>query len=303
MRGLLESKVGVLTRWGLARAALLVTGALVLSACETGRPMPLPLGTPESSRVTPAADTPSTGSAAASGRRDLVTASDETDLAKRARIRVELAGAYFSQGQYATALDEVKRALAVDPNHVPALNLRGLIYASMGEYELAEESFRAALKLRSGDADTMHNYGWYLCQRRRFPEARQQFEAVMGVPQYRDQARTLLAAGICEARAGEMATAQVILQRSFEMDPSSPAATFNLADVLWRRENYERAFFYIQRLNKVPELQSAESLWLAIRIQHRRNLSESVEELGGLLRSRFPKSREAAAYERGQFDE
>jgi type IV pilus assembly protein PilF len=289
------------------RCGSLLLAAVLLAGCVSGPALPVPMGEASPTSVSPSRPTGSSGStsttASSGGRRDLVTVSDESDTAKRARIRTELAAAYFGQAQYGTALDEVKRALAVDPNHVSALSLRGLIYANMGEYELAEESFRAALGVNPADADTLHNYGWFLCQQRRFVPARQQFEAAMAVPQYRDSARTLLAAGICEARAGELQTAQIILQRSFDQDPGNPATVFNLADVLKRRGDLERAFLYLQRLNQTPELVRPETLWLAIRIQHRRNLSSSVEELGALLRARFPKSREAAAYDQGQFDE
>jgi type IV pilus assembly protein PilF len=289
------------------RCGSLLLAAVLLAGCVSGPALPVPMGEASPTSVSPSRPTGSSGStsttASSGGRRDLVTVSDESDTAKRARIRTELAAAYFGQAQYGTALDEVKRALAVDPNHVSALSLRGLIYANMGEYELAEESFRAALGVNPADADTLHNYGWFLCQQRRFVPARQQFEAAMGVPQYRDSARTLLAAGICEARAGELQTAQIILQRSFDQDPGNPATVFNLADVLKRRGDLERAFLYLQRLNQTPELVRPETLWLAIRIQHRRNLTASVEELGALLRARFPKSREAAAYDQGQFDE
>jgi type IV pilus assembly protein PilF len=285
----------------LRALALAGLSGWMLAACVAGPAMPVPMGTETGNA--PAGGSGATSANATSDRRDLATASDESDSAKRARIRTELAAAYFGQGQYTTALDEVKRALAVDPNHVQALNLRGLIYAAMGEYDLAEEGFRQALRVHAADADTLHNYGWYLCQRRRYADARQQFAAAMNVPQYRDQARTLLAAGICEARAGELQTAQTILQRSFDLDPGNPATTFNLADVLMRRGELERAFFHVQRINQTPELVRAESLWLAIRIQQRRNLRASVEELGAQLRARFPQSREAAAFERGQFDE
>lgn len=289
------------------RCGSLLLAVVLLAGCVSGPALPVPMGEASPTSVNsprPAASGGSNASSgSSSGRRDLVTESDESDSAKRARIRTELAAAYFGQGQYVTALDEVKRALSVDPSHVPALSLRGLVYANMGEYELAEESFRSALRVRPADADTLHNYGWFLCQQRRFVPARQQFEAAMAVPQYRESSRTLLAAGICEARAGELQTAQIILQRSFDQDPGNPATVFNLADVLKRRGDLERAFLYVQRLNQTPELVSPETLWLAIRIQHRRNLTASVEELGALLRARFPKSREAAAYDQGQFDE
>lgn len=234
---------------------------------------------------------------------DLVTASDETDQAKRARIRLELASAYFSQGQTATALDEVKRAIQADPGSAPAYNLRGLIYASLSEHALAEDSFRRALALKADDADTLHNYGWYLCRMQRFDESRRQFDAALAVPQYREPGKTLLALGVCEVRAGRLPEAERQLLRSYEVDAGNPATAFNLALVLTRRGDLERARFYLQRVNQNNELANAETLWLAARIERLRGNSAGVDEWGQRLRSRYPTSREAAAFERGQFDE
>lgn len=60
-------------------------------------------------------------------RTDIPTPSDEPEKHRRARIRLELASNYFEAGQTAVALDEVKQALATDPDYADAHNLRGLI--------------------------------------------------------------------------------------------------------------------------------------------------------------------------------
>lgn len=236
-------------------------------------------------------------------RRDLVTASDETRAEKSARIRVELGAAYYSQGQYTTALDEVKRALAADPNSVGAYNLRGLVYAALNEPELADDSFRRALQIAPNNPDTRHNYGWYLCGARRFAEAATQFSAALAQPQYREPAKTWQAQGLCEARAGNFAAAEASLQRSYTLDSANAGTAFNLAELAKRRGDLERARFYIGRVNAVPEQVTADSLWLALRIEHRRGNQAGVDDLGKQLRTRFPQSRPALAYERGQFDE
>src|SRR4029077_8457871 len=133
--------------------------------------------------------------------RDRVTASDESETQKRARARMELASAYFSRGQMTTALDQVELAIAADPLYGEAFNLRGLIYANLGDNVLAEESFKRALQLNPRDADTMQNYAWYLCQQKRYPESNAYFAQALAAPQYRGVARTLLAQGVCEAHA------------------------------------------------------------------------------------------------------
>lgn len=231
------------------------------------------------------------------------TASDLTDVDRRANVRLELASAYFGRGQNVTALDEVKQALNIKPDFAEAYNLRGLIYAAMGDEGLAEESFRRALQLKPGDADTMHNYGWFLCQQRRYADAEAQFSAALAVPNYREVTRTLLTMGVCQARNNQWAEAEKTLQRSYELDPANPTTAMNLAEVLFRRGEYERARFYVRRVNGNDELVSAQTLWLAARIEYKLGQSAQVKVLGTQLVNRFPQSAEALAYEKGRFDD
>ena len=235
--------------------------------------------------------------------KDRLTASDEPESAARARVRLELAAGYFGRGQMTTALDQVKLALISDPNLGEAFNLRGLIYANLGDDRLAEESFRRALQINPRDADTMQNFGWYLCQQKRFPEADALFVQALAVPQYRDSPRTLMTRGVCQASSGELALAEQTLSRSAELDPANPRTSLELSDVLYRRGEYERARFHIRRVNSVPEVASAQTLWLAARIENRLGNRPGVQDIGAVLRRRFPESREAAAFGRGAFDE
>jgi len=235
--------------------------------------------------------------------KDRITASDEPESSKRARVRLELASAYFGRGQMTTALDEVKLAIAADPTLAPAFNLRGLIYASLGDNKLAEESFHHALQLNPADADTMQNFGWYLCQQRRYPEADAFFMQALAMPQYRDSPRTLLTQGVCQARAGNWTAAERTLQRSYELDPSNPSTAVNLTEVLYRRGELERARFYIRRVNSSAEIVNAQTLWLAARIEHKLGNRQGAQEFGTQLRNRFPQSPEAVAFDQGRFDE
>jgi type IV pilus assembly protein PilF len=235
--------------------------------------------------------------------KELSTPSDEPDSLKRARARMDLASAYFSRGQMTTALDEVKRALAADPNYGPAYNLRGLIYANLGDNAGAEDSFKRALALDPADADTMHNYGYLLCEQKRYPESTALFNRALAVPQYRGSARTLFALGVCQAYAGQLAQSDISLSRSYELDPSNPATATNLAQVLYQRGDYERARFYIRRVNALPDVSNSQTLWLAARIEHKIGDDKGAALFGSQLRNRFPDSREASSYARGAFDE
>lgn len=235
--------------------------------------------------------------------QEIRTESDQTDTDRRARARFELATAYFSRGQMEVALDEVKQALAARPDMAEAYNLRGLIYSNLNEATLAEESFRRALQLNGRDADAMHNYGFFLCQQRRYADAEIQFTNALAQPQYRDVIRTLLAQGVCQARAGQLEAAERSLQRAYELDAANPFIAYNLTEVLYRRGNYERARFYIRRVNLQREQSSAQTLWLAMRIEQKLGNARGVDEFGAQLRSRYPTAPETLAYERGRFDD
>lgn len=235
-------------------------------------------------------------------KADLVTESDEPEARRRARLRLELAVGYFEQGQTTVALDELKQSLAADPGFGEAYNLRGLIYMRLGDFRLADESFRRSIALNPKDSNTHHNYGWMLCQQNRHAEANQLFGQALANPLYGDRPKTLMTQGLCQIKAGQPAQAEQSLLRSYELDAGNPITGYNLSLLLFQRAEFSRAQFYIRRLNN-SELANAESLWLGIRVERRMNNREAVEQLAGQLRKRFFDSRELLAFEREAFDE
>lgn len=232
----------------------------------------------------------------------IVTESDETNGRKRAKLRVELAIGYFQQGQTTVALDEIKQAVAADPTFADAYNLRGLIYMRLDDAAGAEDSFRRAIALDPRDPNVLHNYGWLLCQQNRYADAQQQFTAALAVPTYTERPKTLMTQGLCQLKAGQKGEAERSLSQAYELDASNPVVAYNLASILAQRGEWSRAQFYIRRVNNSPSA-SAETLWLGIKIERQLNNREASTQLGGQLQRRFPDSREASAYERGNFND
>ena len=229
-------------------------------------------------------------------------ASDEGEARRRARIRLELASNYFEQGKTTVALDEVRQVLAADPGFAEAYNLRGLIYMRLNDERQAEEGFKRALALSPRDPNILHNYGWLACQRKRYGEADDFFNQALQSPLYGDKAKTFMAQGLCQARAGRKAEAERSLARSYELDAGNPITGYNLAALLYQRGELVRAQFYIRRLNN-SEFANAESLWLGIRVEHRMGDRVAMLQLVEQLKKRFPQARELSSYERGAFDE
>ncbi|MCX7277578.1 MAG: type IV pilus biogenesis/stability protein PilW [Burkholderiales bacterium] len=271
---------------GNSLLALLAGCAIALSLHGCGAP----------GRVAPAAAV-NPGS-----QTDIVTSSDAPEARKHARTRLQLAIGYFEQGQTTVALDELKQALVIDPSFSDAFNLRGLIYMRLNDLRLAEDSFRRALALNPREPNTMHNYGWLMCQQGRYAESVQMFEQALANPIYSARAKTLMTEGLCQQRANLLPEAERSLSRSYELDPGNPITGYNLATLLYQRGEWTRAQFYIRRINN-SELANSESLWLGIKVERRMENREAMMQLVDQLRKRYAQSRELAAYERGAFDE
>lgn len=231
-----------------------------------------------------------------------ITASDEPASVRRARLRYELAANYFDQGQTTVALDEIKLALAADPNYGPAYILRGLVYMRLDDDALAEESFRRALQINPRDAEAQHHYGLFYCEKARYVEADRLFEQALASPTYKNRPRTLLVQGVCLLRAGKLPEAEAVLARAYEFDPGNPIAAYNLASLKHRRGDSQGAQFIIRRVNN-SELANAETLWLGIRVERRLGNDVVVAQLAQQLSRRFPESPQWAAYQRGAFNE
>ena len=224
----------------------------------------------------------------------------DTDERRRARIRLELAAGYYQQRNLSVALDEIRQALTIDPNYAAAYGILGLIYMDLDEREKADQSFREGLRLHPGNADLNNNYGWFLCRTGREREAIPHFEQALRDPLYTTPSRPLHNAGLCLRRIGDLAGAETYLRRAFQVDPANPVAMFNLSEIYLGRNELDKASFYAQRLVTMHP-PTAQTLWLALKVEHRRGNGDAEQSLATQLRRRFPGSREAELLSQGRY--
>ena len=262
----------------VAPMGLLMAGALLLGGCA--------------SQTQRAADM---GSGAA-------LSPQQSDVLKRVQLRLELAEGYYQRGQFQVALEEVDKALADKSDYVPAYTMRALIYTALNDSAKAEANYREALRLSPDNPDALHNYGWFLCQQRRYPDSFAQFNKALSIQNYRYPVRTYLALGVCQYRAGDWAASEGTLKKGFALDPGNPALSTNLAVVLDRLGKDKEALFYIARVNS-GQYASAQSLWVGILIARKAGNAANVALWTNQLEQRFPDSREAIAAQQGRFDD
>lgn len=219
---------------------------------------------------------------------------------ERARVHTELAAAYYERGNMGVALEELRIALAADAGYGPAYNVLGLVHMDLKEYPQAQHNFEQALRISPNDADANHNYGWFLCQTEREDQALRHFLAAIRNPLYATPQKSYALAGTCALRKGLERDARDFFERALRVDPNFPPALIDLAQLKYRRGEIADARQLVGRFNRLVE-PTAESLWLALRVE--RLLGDKAAEANHAaeLRRRFAGSKEYQDLLKGQF--
>ena len=223
------------------------------------------------------------------------------DPRNRARAHTDLAAAYYERGSMAIALEELRIAAAADADYPLTYSLFGLVYMELREPKLAQENFERGLRLSPTDPDINHNYGWFLCQSGRENESIKYFLQAVSNPLYPSPWRSYSAAGVCSMRKDNLKQAEDFFQRALRQEPDEPGSLLQLGQIRYRQGSLDDARKLVSRYNRIVE-PTAESLWLALRIEHK--LGERVAEssFANQLRRRFAASREYQQLQRGEYD-
>jgi type IV pilus assembly protein PilF len=224
-----------------------------------------------------------------------------TETQTRARIHVELASGYLELGNYGVALQEANEALKAESNYGPAFNVLGLVYMGLRDDKEAESNFQRALRINALDSDTNNNYGWFLCQRKREQESVKYFLAALRNPLYTTPDKSWANAGICARQAGDLAAAEDYFQKALKLRPNQPQALLQMADMAYKRKSYPEAKAYLARLG-ADAAPTAETLWLALRVERALGDRNAEASLAFQLRKNFPNSREVSALTAGRYE-
>jgi type IV pilus assembly protein PilF len=219
----------------------------------------------------------------------------------RARAHTDLAAAYFERGSMAVALEELRTATAADANYAPAHSMFGVVYMELKENQLAETSFERALRLSPNDPDINHNFGWFLCNTSREKESLKYFVQALRNPLYAAPWRSYSAAGVCSLKTGNAKDAEEFFLRALKLEPDDTPSLIKLGEIRYRQGNIDEARRLVSRYNKL-RAPSAESLWLALRIERRLGERVAEQSYAIQLRRRFPSSAEYRALQKGQYD-
>lgn len=225
-----------------------------------------------------------------------------SDERQRAKAHTELGRRYLFDGGFEVALDEARIAIEIESAYAPAHNLRGLVYMALRRNDLAETSFREALRLAPNDPEINNDYGWFLCRSQRSRESLAYFRVAIGNPLYQSLGTSLINAGLCAVAAKEDRQAQEYFLRALQSDRGNLTALYWLADIAYRDNRPMEARLRLKDLHAQMTEPTAASTWLALRVERKLGDRENEARLTGQLRRKHRDSEEYLKLMRGEFD-
>lgn len=141
------------------------------------------------------------------------------------------------------AIDFLRQALSLDPDHFPSHNLLGVVYHKKQNYQAAAEALRRALEINPDSSETHHNLG-VVCQDMGLPDQAEK-EYRKAVDLGYSQSLFLLARLLFEQKKYDEAFGFGL--KAMEVNPKDPAV-YNLLGVLSNeKQDYRKAVTYLEK--------------------------------------------------------
>ncbi|OUD12661.1 type IV pilus biogenesis/stability protein PilW [Thioflexithrix psekupsensis] len=210
---------------------------------------------------------------------------------KAAEINMQLGIEYMRRQQYDIALNRLEKALEIDPNYADGHNAMAVLYEQLGQTAQAQQHFQQALQLNPSGSDIHNNYGQFLCKRGQWEQAQQHFSRALENPLYRTPEIPLTNAALCAVRAKNYSRADSYLTQVLQKNPESLIALYQMSLIRYEQGQYTDAQNYFRRYLRLGS-QSAETLWLGVRLARALNDPEQASQYAAQLRSQYPDSSE-----------
>lgn len=216
-------------------------------------------------------------------------------LDNRIMARLKLATEYYSRNQIGAALRELMSAQDISNDSAPLQNMLGVVNMDLRRYDDAEKAFSRALRLDRDNPDIHNNYGWFLCTSGQHAKGQDWLAKAWNNPLYTTPEKALYNAGRCARMANDQKKAVEFFGKALQVSPNSTAIMYELANMQFDQGDYAKVLDVIDRIHTVDKA-SPQSLWLALRTEHRLGHTAEVESYGSQLQRKFPNSAEATLW-------
>jgi len=221
---------------------------------------------------------------------------EEASPEKTLERRLSLARQYIGEGNWPDAKRNLQLAVEIDPKSAEVHEAFALVYQSTGEYELAEQSFQTAIKLKRDFSRARNNYAAFLFSQERYQDAEIQLDLVVQDTLYSARPQAFINLGLCRLKLFNPEGAEEAFVRSLSMDRTNTIALLEVAQLRFDAGDIDNANRYYQTYKRSVRQQSSRALWLGIRIARERGDLNAEGSNVLALSSLHPNSVEYQAY-------
>lgn len=213
----------------------------------------------------------------------------EFDNIEAAEARISLGLGYMEAGDRQKARENLELAVQYAPDYYRSQISIAYYYQQVGENELAESSYKKALRSSPNNGNVLNNYGVFLCKHARYDEAQQAFSKAIKQPYYYLVSASYENAAMCSLSSGDNATAKQYFERSIAHDPSRARSILQLAKLKIDDMELNEARVMLLKFHKMHGYQPA-SLGLLIELEAEANNRHLVSRYGDVLAEQYPSS-------------
>jgi type IV pilus biogenesis/stability protein PilW len=164
-----------------------------------------------------------------------------------ARSYFEMAVAYMQGGDATGALQELQKAVAINPYDPEYFNALGLVYYSKNKYGKAAANFKKAIEIDPLHSDARHNLGHLYLTQGRYELAIQEFDKALANDLYRNRPQTLNALGYSYFKRRDYIKAEKAFKECIDHDRMYFLSYGNLGKVYIALERYQDAANILER--------------------------------------------------------
>ena len=152
---------------------------------------------------------------------------------------------YYQTGRLREAESVCKQIIRKQPRHVDALNLLGVVYYGLADYDSAIEQIKKALTFNPSNAEAYTNLGNAYRNKRQLDNAVSCYEKAIKLKPRLAMAHNNLGSVLQEQ--GQTDEAAACYQKALTLDPQLAAAHNNVASLFLNRKEFDKAIPHLQK--------------------------------------------------------
>jgi len=213
-----------------------------------------------------------------------------------AMTRISLGLGYLKMGNTTQAKLNLEKAKRFAPKLTQVYTAFAHYYDTVEEPEKAITSYKKALSLDNKDADTLNNYGVFLCRQQRYVEAEKQILRAIDIPSYLLVSQSYKNLALCQLKANNFDKAKLYFEKSIAHNPNNASTLLEMVRLQYAFGEYQKAQTFLRKYEKASRRFNANALALAYKVYEKQHNRRVAKNYGAMLVKMFPNSYEAKQY-------